>query len=70
MSGARGILSFGSSSSEEARMKLSDAPVSYEGVFVTHFFSVRDQEKSKDFYVRVLGGKVIKSENPCHIELH
>jgi hypothetical protein len=33
MSGARGILSFGSSSSEEARMKLSDAPVSYEGFF-------------------------------------
>ena len=32
-------------------------------------FTVRDQEKSKDFYVRILGGKVIKSENPCYIKL-
>jgi len=30
---------------------------------------VRDQQKSKDFYVRILGGKVIKSENPCYIKL-
>lgn len=28
-----------------------------------------DQEKSKDFYVRILGGKVIKAENPCYIKL-
>jgi hypothetical protein len=30
---------------------------------------VSDQEKSKDFYVRILGGKVIKPENPCYIKL-
>ena len=29
----------------------------------------RDQENSKDFYVRILGGKVIKPENPCYIKL-
>jgi hypothetical protein len=28
---------------------------------------VRDREKSKDFYVRILDGKVIKPENPCYI---
>ena len=28
-----------------------------------------DQEKSKDFYVRILGGKLIKPDNPCHIKL-
>ena len=28
-----------------------------------------NQEKSKDFYVRILGGKVIKQENPCYIKL-
>src|SRR5438132_14067396 len=27
------------------------------------------QEKSKDFYVRILGGKVIKAENPCYVKL-
>jgi hypothetical protein len=25
--------------------------------------------KSKDFYVRILGGRVIKPENPCYIKL-
>jgi catechol 2,3-dioxygenase-like lactoylglutathione lyase family enzyme len=48
-------------------MNLPDAPIAHEGFFVTHFFTVRDQEKSKDFYVRILGGKVIKPENPCYI---
>jgi catechol 2,3-dioxygenase-like lactoylglutathione lyase family enzyme len=51
------------------RMNLPGAPIAHEGFFVTHFFTVRDQEKSKDFYVRILGGKVIKSENPCYIKL-
>jgi len=50
-------------------MNLPDAPIAHEGFFATHFFTVRDQEKSKDFYVRILGGKVIKPENPCYIKL-
>ena len=50
-------------------MNLPDAPIAREGFFVTHFLTVRDQEKSKDFYVRILGGKVIKPENPCFIKL-
>jgi catechol 2,3-dioxygenase-like lactoylglutathione lyase family enzyme len=50
-------------------MNLPDAPIANEGFFVTHFFTVKDQEKSKDFYVRILGGKVIKPENPCYIKL-
>jgi hypothetical protein len=41
-------------------MDLPDAPVAQEGFFAAHFFSVRDQEKSRDFYVRILGGKLIK----------
>jgi hypothetical protein len=40
-------------------MNLPDAPIAHEGFFATHFFTVKDQEKSKDFYVRILGGKVI-----------
>ena len=36
-------------------MNLPDAPIAHEGFFATHFFTVREQEKSKDFYVRILG---------------
>jgi hypothetical protein len=43
--------------------------VAHEGFFVTHFLTVADQEKSKDFYVRILGGKVIKPKDPCCIKL-
>ena len=50
-------------------MNLPDAPIAHEGFFATHFFTVSDQEKSTDFYVRILGGKVIKPENPCYIKL-
>jgi len=50
-------------------MNLPDAPIAREGFWVTQFFTVRDQEKSKDFYVRILSGKVIKPENPCYIQL-
>jgi hypothetical protein len=35
----------------------------------THFFTVSDQDKSKDFCVRILGGKVIKPDNPSYIKL-
>jgi catechol 2,3-dioxygenase-like lactoylglutathione lyase family enzyme len=50
-------------------MNLPDATIAQEGFFATHFFTVKDQEKSKDFYVRILGGKLIKAENPCYIKL-
>ena len=50
-------------------MNLPDAPIAHEGFFATYFFTVRDQEKSKDFNVRVLGGKVIKPDNPCYVKL-
>jgi catechol 2,3-dioxygenase-like lactoylglutathione lyase family enzyme len=50
-------------------MSLADAPVAREGFYVTHFLTVKDQAKSRDFYVKVLGGKVVKLENPCYIKL-
>lgn len=50
-------------------MNLPDAPIAQEGFFVTHFFTVKDPQKSRDFYVRILAGKVIKPENPCYIKL-
>ena len=50
-------------------MDFPDAPIAHEGFFADHFFTVRDQEKSKDFCVRILGGKVIKADNPCYVKL-
>jgi hypothetical protein len=50
-------------------MNLPDAPVTRSGFFVTHFLTVKDQERSKAFYVGVLGGRVVKSKNPCYIKL-
>jgi hypothetical protein len=49
-------------------MNLSDAPIAHEGFFACHFFTVSDQEKLKDSYVRILGEKVIKPDNPCYIK--
>jgi hypothetical protein len=50
-------------------MNLRDAPIAHEGFFATHFFTVSDQDKSKNFYLRILGGKVIKPDHPCYIKL-
>ena len=50
-------------------MNAPDAPIAHEGFFATYFFTVSDQDKSKDFYVRILGGKVIKPCSPCYINL-
>jgi len=43
-------------------MDLPDAPIAHEGFFAARFFTVSDQEKSKDFYVRILYGKVNRDE--------
>ena len=50
-------------------MNLPEAPIAQEGFFVTHFLTVRDQARSREFYVSVLGGRVVKPENPCYIKL-
>ncbi len=50
-------------------MYLPDAPIAQEGFYVAHFLTVKDQAKSAQFYVDVLGGKVVKLENPCYIKL-
>ncbi len=50
-------------------MNLPDAPIAQEGFFVTHFLTVADQAKSINFYVGVLGGKVVREKDPCYIKL-
>jgi catechol 2,3-dioxygenase-like lactoylglutathione lyase family enzyme len=50
-------------------MELPDAPIPRDGFVVTHFLTVRDQAKSRDFYVRIFAGKVIRPESPCIIKV-
>ena len=50
-------------------MELPNAPIPQTGFFVTHFLTVEDQSISREFYVGILGGKVVNSENPCVIKL-
>ena len=50
-------------------MNLPDAPVPQTGFLVTHFLTVNDQGRSREFYAGVLGGKVVAPENPCIIKL-
>ena len=50
-------------------MNLADAPIARDGFYASNFFTVSDQDKSKDFYVRILGGKLIKPDHPCYIKL-
>lgn len=50
------------------RMSLPDAPIAHEGLFVVHYFTVSEQDKSKDLHGGILGGKVIKPDNPCYIK--
>jgi catechol 2,3-dioxygenase-like lactoylglutathione lyase family enzyme len=50
-------------------MNLPDAPIAEDGFYVTHFLTVANQARSSEFYAGVLGGRVIKKENPCYIKL-
>ena len=50
-------------------MNLPNAPVPSEGFLVTHFLTVSDQARAREFYAGVLGGKVLAPENPCIIKL-
>jgi predicted enzyme related to lactoylglutathione lyase len=50
-------------------MELPNAPVPSEGFLVTHFLTVSDQARAREFYTGVFGGKVLAPENPCVIKL-
>jgi hypothetical protein len=40
----------------EGPLNLPDAPIAHEGFFATHFFTVKDQEKSKTSMSEFLAG--------------
>ncbi|TLQ43165.1 VOC family protein [Streptomyces marianii] len=47
---------------------LSDLPAPETGLFLTHFLTVRDVARSRDFYADVLGGEVVPAENPAIVK--
>ena len=44
-------------------------PAPREGVIVTHLLIVADQDRSRDFYSRVLGGQVLRERDPAVVRL-
>ena len=44
-------------------------PAPTEGFLAALFITVRKVARSRDFYSRVLGGKVVLNENPCMVKL-
>ncbi|MEU6706922.1 VOC family protein [Streptomyces wuyuanensis] len=43
-------------------------PAPESGLFLTHFLTVRDVARSRDFYADVLGGEVVLAENPAIVK--
>jgi catechol 2,3-dioxygenase-like lactoylglutathione lyase family enzyme len=46
-----------------------DNPMPADGFLVALFLTVRDVARSRDFYSDVLGGEVVREENPCMVRL-
>ncbi len=50
-------------------MKRDDFPAPRQGIVLTHFLTVKDQERSRAFYADLLGGQVVLERDPCIIKL-
>jgi catechol 2,3-dioxygenase-like lactoylglutathione lyase family enzyme len=46
-----------------------DLPVPERGLVLTHFVTVRDVARSRDFYTDVFGGEVVWEEDPAMIKV-
>ncbi|WP_433192881.1 VOC family protein [Nocardia sp. CA-107356] len=47
----------------------TDLPYPEQGLFLTHFLSVRDVARSRDFYAEIFGGRVVLEENPAIVQV-
>lgn len=56
-------------SSDGPRIDYDNLPAPEEGLLVTHFLTVRNVARSREFYAEVLGGQVVIEENPCMVKL-
>ncbi len=45
-----------------------DFPAPAEGLLLTYFLVVRDQERSRDFYCRLFDAKVVNERDPVMLE--
>ncbi|PZC49034.1 MAG: Catechol 2,3-dioxygenase [Chloroflexi bacterium] len=50
-------------------MKREDFPAPEEGFVITHFLTVRDQDRARAFYADILGGQVLLERDPCILKL-
>jgi catechol 2,3-dioxygenase-like lactoylglutathione lyase family enzyme len=47
----------------------NDLPAPEQGLVLTHFLTVRDVARSRDFYAEILGGRVVLEENPAIVKV-
>jgi catechol 2,3-dioxygenase-like lactoylglutathione lyase family enzyme len=52
-----------------AEMDAKGFPAPEEGFIITHLLIIADQDRSRDFYSRVLGGQVIRERDPAVVRL-
>jgi lactoylglutathione lyase len=52
-----------------AQLDAKGFPAPGEGFIITHLLIVADQDRSRDFYSHVLGGKVIRERDPAVVRL-
>jgi catechol 2,3-dioxygenase-like lactoylglutathione lyase family enzyme len=46
-----------------------DLPAPDQGLVLTHFLTVRDVARSRDFYADIFGGRVVLKENPAIVKV-
>lgn len=47
----------------------ADLPAPEVGLVLTHFITVRDVARSRDFYADIFGGEVVLDENPAMVKV-
>ncbi|WP_190813182.1 VOC family protein [Saccharopolyspora pogona] len=50
-------------------MLRKDWPTPEEGLVITHFLTVRDVARSREFYADIFGGRVVLEENPAIVKV-
>jgi lactoylglutathione lyase len=53
----------------DRRPNMPKVPSPTEGLVVTHFLVVADQDRSRDWYTRVLGAEVARPRDPVYLQL-
>lgn len=47
----------------------NDLPAPEQGLILTHFLTVRDVARSRDFYADIFGGEIVLEENPAIVKV-